>query len=301
MRHLKLLNFGSLNLDDVYTVAHFVQPGETAAAERMERFYGGKGFNQSLAAARAGAPVAHAGRIGKDGEILKQQLADAGADVRWVALGGTPTGRAIIQVDASGQNCILLYAGANREVDTAFVDTVLSQYGPGDILMLQNEISQLPYLLRQAHERGMRICLNPSPIDGELLACPLEHVTWLVLNEIEGNALSGRTDPQEIADSLLRRCPQSAVVLTLGSHGVLYRDRNTTASHGVYRVERVDTTGAGDTFVGYFMAGVYKGLSVSENLRQASVASSLAVSRKGASSSIPTLREVLHADLQPGA
>lgn len=296
---MKLLNFGSLNIDYVYAVDHFVRPGETIRADKMERFCGGKGLNQSVALARAGTPVCHAGKIGKDGAELRRVLADAGVDVTHVMENGDVTGHAVIQVDAQGQNCILLYSGANHDISTELIDTTLAEYGSGDILLLQNEINNLSYIMAKAHEKGIRIALNPSPINDDLLACPLESVTWFILNEIEGNALSGETEPEKIADRLLQRYPHCAVVLTLGRRGVLYRDACITETHGIYHIARVDTTGAGDTFTGFFLSGVCRGLPVAETLRQASVAASLAVSRKGASASIPTLPEVLQASLSP--
>lgn len=295
---MKLLNFGSLNIDHVYSVEHLVQPGETILSRKMEKFCGGKGLNQSIAIARAGCPVSHAGKIGTDGDVLIDLLSSSGVDTRQIKRSAEPTGHAVIQVDSSGQNCILLYSGANSDIDNDFVDSVLSEYGNGDLLLLQNEITHLPYIMRKAYEKGIRIVLNPSPVDENLLAYPLELVSWFILNEIEGHVLTGKTDPEEIADALLRKYPKSAVVLTLGRKGVYYKDSKVCARHGVYRVKPVDTTAAGDTFTGFFLSGICQGLSIQETLRRASIASSIAVSRKGAAPSIPTLQEVLDAGLE---
>lgn len=296
---MKILNFGSLNIDYVYSVDHFVNPGETLSSDKLELFCGGKGLNQSIAAARAGAPVFHAGKVGKEGGMLTDILNKSGVDITNAALSEKVTGHAIIQVDASGQNCILLHGGANTDIGEDFIDKVLSKFEPGDILLSQNEINNIPYLLKKAHERGLVIAYNPSPIDKNITSYPFEYVKYFILNEIEGNALTGKTEPQEIADELLRKYPKSAVVLTLGKHGVFYKDENESITYGTYKVKRVDTTGAGDTFTGYFLAGVYDGLDTKEILHRASIASSIAVSRKGASSSIPTLDEVLNADFEP--
>lgn len=293
----KILNFGSLNIDYVYQVEHFVRPGETLSSQSLQLFCGGKGLNQSVAAARAGAAVFHAGRIGKDGTMLAELLQGAGVDTTHVRVGDTMSGHAIIQVDSGGQNCILLHGGENRLVDETMADEVLADFGEGDILLLQNEISSVPAIMERARGRGLRIALNPSPADDRLASFPLESVSWFILNDLEGEALTGEQEPERIVSALLGRYPASAVVLTLGKQGVLYAKGTERLSHGIYAVPRVDTTGAGDTFTGYFLAGAAAGLPMEEVLRRASIASSLAVSRAGAAASIPELNEVLEANL----
>lgn len=295
---MKILNFGSLNIDYVYSVEHFVRPGETITADKLEVFCGGKGLNQSVALARAGAEAYHAGMIGAEGTMLTDMLSDAGADVSLVKTVDGATGHAIIQVDRSGQNCIIINGGANRRIDDAFIDSVLEKFDRGDILLVQNEISGLPYLMKSAHARGMRIAMNPSPLDGTIAQCPLDCVDWFLINEIEGEGLTGRKAPEDVAAELLARYPGSAVVLTLGKAGVLYTDDTQSCREGIYRVTRVDSTGAGDTFTGFFLAGVAAGLDIPETLRRASVASSISVSRKGAAVSIPSLDEVLNSNLE---
>lgn len=297
---MKILNFGSLNLDYVYSVPHFVRPGETVLSYRRQTFCGGKGLNQSIAIARAGAKVWHAGKVGHLGEDLIGCLEEAGVDTSLVLVDQSEeTGHTIIQVDPSGQNCILLYGGTNQQITLEEVDAAFCHCSAGDLLLLQNEINNIPDILEKAHNIGLQVALNPSPITKELLDYPLQYVKWFILNEIEGNEMTGKTDPADIAETLLYRYPRSAIVLTLGKKGVYYRDSVCTTRHGTYRVDRVDTTAAGDTFTGYFLSGIVKNLEIGENLRQASVASSLAVSRPGASPSIPLLNEVLHAALEP--
>ena len=214
----------------------------------------------------------------------------------YVLPSGQATGHAIIEVDASGQNSIILYGGSNLDISKEDVDTVLSHFSEGDILLLQNEISNLPYLLDCASRRGLRIALNPSPINESLPEAPLGKVSWLILNEIEGALISGETRTDRMAEALLAKYPDARIVLTLGKAGVQYLDRNTAAQHGIYDVKVVDTTAAGDTFTGYFMAGVAEGLQIAENLERASKAASIAVSKAGASTSIPYLDEVLAFD-----
>ena len=183
---MKILNFGSLNIDYVYNVDHFVQKGETISSSQMNIFSGGKGLNQSVALGRAGAKVFHAGRIGKDGEFLVEQLKEAGVNTDLVVVDeDCSTGHAIIQNDAEGDNCILLYGGANQRITKEQIDAALEQFDAGDYLVLQNEISNLPYLMEKAAEKQMKIVLNPSPMDEKIKALPLDKVTLFFVNEIE--------------------------------------------------------------------------------------------------------------------
>jgi len=295
---LKILCFGSLNLDLVYQVPHFVRAGETLSSLDFQQHCGGKGLNQSIALSMAGAEVYHAGCIGRGGEILKETLDRFGVNTELVEMKDCMNGHAVIQVDQSGQNCIMLYGGSNQMITPDFADRVLSHFSAGDIIVLQNEISSLDHILSAAHARGIQIALNPSPIDPKLTKMDLRNVRWFLLNEIEGAELSGESDPEKIADSLVRLYPESAFILTLGKRGVIYRDAKQSVSHGIYKVPVVDTTAAGDTFTGYFIACIAEGLTIAEALEKASVASSIAVSRKGAADSIPTREEVDHHNLQ---
>lgn len=290
----RILNFGSLNIDNVYTVAHIVMPGETVDSLEMEVFPGGKGLNQSVALARAGAEVYHAGKIGKDGAFLTQLLQSAGADVSFVETINGYTGKAIIQVEeGSGQNSIILYGGANRQMTELYIDQVLGAFSNNEILVLQNEINLVEYLLQKAAEKGMRIALNPSPIGEEMKQWDLRGVTWLLLNEIEGEALTGEKEPEKVTASLLERYPEMKIVLTLGKAGALYRDKDQLFHQGIYPTQAVDTTAAGDTFTGYFLAASARGDSPEKAMEEAAKAAAIAVSRPGAAVSIPTRQEVL--------
>lgn len=289
---MKVLDFGSLNIDHVYHVRHFAEPGETISADSLHDFAGGKGLNQSVAAARAGAQVYHAGCVGKDGSMLTRVLCEAGADVGCVRQSELMTGNAVIQVDGCGQNSIIVYGGANHDISREFVDEVLNRFSRGDLLLLQNEIAQIPYIMKRAYEKGMQICLNPSPVTEDLPEYPLEMVSYFILNEAEGKQLSGRQGEEKIAEELLRKYPGCRVLLTLGGRGAFYKDKTAEYRHGTYPVKIVDTTGAGDTFTGYFLAGIAAEKTVEESLHLASVAASIAVTRHGAAASIPTLREV---------
>lgn len=189
----KVLNFGSLNMDHVYQVQHFVSPGETLSSTKLQHFCGGKGLNQSIALARAGANVYHAGAIGMDGLQLKKQLEEDGADTSFLQIREElETGHAIIQVDETGQNCIILYGGANQSITGMQVDETLKHFEKGDIILLQNEINELKYIMEKAYQKGLRIFLNPSPCDEKIMELPLELVDTLLLNEVEGEQITGK-------------------------------------------------------------------------------------------------------------
>ncbi|MCL2539066.1 MAG: ribokinase [Oscillospiraceae bacterium] len=291
---MKILNFGSLNLDYVYSVDHFVREGETIASFAMNEFLGGKGFNQSIALARAGCSVYHAGKIGVDGGTLLERLKAERVNVNYLMTEDkTPTGHAIIQVDRNGQNCILLFGGANRTITCEEIDSVLANFDAGDLILLQNEVTNVEYIIERAHARGMRIALNPSPIDEDVVRMKaLHHVDWFILNEIEGFALTGKKLGEEICDVLGTKFPNARIVLTLGKLGVMYYDKKSFIKHGVYEVPVIDTTAAGDTFTGYFLCCVSDNRAVEESLEIASRAASLAVTKAGASDSIPVRKDV---------
>lgn len=296
---MKVLCFGSLNIDYVYQVPHFVGGGETLAAGSFSRFSGGKGLNQSVALARAGLKVQHAGAVGRDGLFLLEELREAGVRTDSVeVLEDVPTGHAIIQRTPAGENCILLYGGANRRITREQIGRVLSGFGPGDALVLQNEISQLPDLAERARERGLTVALNPSPMEEGLLPLfPL--ADYLLLNEIEAaQFLQSRGAPvpeagEALAAALAEALPFTAVLLTLGARGSLFTDGTRLVRQAALPVRAVDTTAAGDTYTGFFLAGVLGGQSVEWAMRYASAAAAIAVTRPGAAPSIPSREEVL--------
>lgn len=294
---MKILNFGSLNIDFVYSVDHIVAPGETISSTQLNVYPGGKGLNQSVALARGGAEVFHAGMLGEDGAMLRKTCEENHVDSSLIRTVRERSGNAIIQVSAKGQNSIVLFGGANRKNEKAYVDEVLSHFGAGDLLILQNEINLLDDVIERAAQRQMKIALNPSPYDDAVERCDLRKIHWLMMNEVEGSQITGEREPDAILERIQKKYPQANTVLTLGKDGVVYQTAQQRFYHGIYDVPVVDTTAAGDTFTGYFFAGIARGDSPRECLRIASVASSLAVSRKGAIPSIPWREEVLSADL----
>lgn len=290
---MKVLNIGSMNLDHVYTVDHIVEPGETQSSTQLQLFLGGKGMNQSVALAKAGVEVYQGGMIGADGGVFLDACWEYGIHADYIRTVDARTGHAIIQIDKNAQNCILLYGGANQALTEAYVDEVISQFDSGDILLLQNEVNLLPYIVDRGYAQGMKIVLNPSPFDDKLKAVDMTKISLFLLNEIEGYQLTGCREPDAIIDSIRERFPHAAVVLTLGSDGAVYADQSCKHFQPIFPVKAVDTTAAGDTFTGYFIAGLAQGMEIPDILRMSAKASSIAVSRAGAVPSIPYRDEVI--------
>ncbi|MBQ7715843.1 MAG: ribokinase [Clostridia bacterium] len=287
---MKVYNLGSLNVDYVYSVDHFVSAGETVASYKLERHPGGKGLNQSVAIARAGGTALHGALIGDGAGFLRDQLNDSGVDTSFMRREDGDPGHAIIQVDRNGENCIMLFAGTNRKLDRDYVKEFLSGASEGDILLAQNETNCIGEAFDEARSKGMKIAFNPSPFDDEIKNLPLGFVDLWFCNEIEGAALTGVTDPDAMCDEFIKMFPKSALVLTLGEEGSVYCDLHGKVRQSAYKANAVDTTAAGDTFTGYFLANLSKGVEFALDI--ASRASSVTVSRMGASSSIPYYDEL---------
>ena len=284
---MRVLNFGSLNVDLVYRVPRIVRPGETLTSRSVETFPGGKGANQSIALARAGIEVMHAGRIGSDGRWLLDLLREAGVDVRRIREGEGVTGHAIIQVDDSGENAIVLFAGENAGLTRADIDAAMAQCEAGDVLLLQNETNDVAYLIEAGHRQGLHVCLNPAPFSAEVRDYPLDLVDTLILNETEATSLTGECSAAAAMQVLASRGRAWEVVLTLGARGVMYRGSAGALVVPAWPVAVVDTTGAGDTFIGYFLSGRSEGLEVRACLELACRAAAACVSCLGAGNSIP--------------
>ena len=289
---MNVVNFGSLNIDHVYAVDHFCRAGETIHTKSYTQNAGGKGLNQSIAVSRSGQKVHHAGLLGPEGTRLAELLSGSGVDLRYLKHTDVPQGHAVIQVQPDGQNCIFLYGGSNQAVTPQEIDEVLMQLNAGDYLLLQNEIANLTYLLRAAARRGLRVVLNASPISDELLNADLSGVDWLVVNEIECAAMAGCGDAQAGYETLKQRYPSLGILLTLGSEGSVSWKDGTEVRQCAYPVKAVDTTGAGDTFMGYFVGCLVQGMERQTAMQYASMASAISVTRPGAAASIPLMDEV---------
>lgn len=292
---MRILNFGSLNIDHVYRVDSFVQPGETKHSKAYMINSGGKGLNQSIAAAKAGSEVFHAGIIGRDGGFLVEKLQEAGVNTSLARSSDEVSGHAIIQVADSGQNCILLYGGTNQMLTEEYIDQTLDSFGSEGLVLLQNETNLVGEIIEKASRRGLKVALNAAPYSAEVNNYPINKLDWLIVNEVEGSEVAQAPVDEHLLARLAEKFPKAGILLTLGSRGAQACQNGRSFAINSCKVKAIDTTAAGDTFSGYFLYGVLEGLTLPETLRLATTASALAVQRPGAADSIPTKAEVDHA------
>ena len=294
---MKVLSFGSLNIDYVYNVPHFIVRGETLAAKDLNTYSGGKGLNQSVALAKAGLEVFHAGAVGEGAKFLLDELESAGVNTKFIAqLENIRTGHTIIQRSDDGDNCIILYGGANQAITREQINNTLANFTKGDALVIQNEINEIEYLSQKAHEMGMIVAFNPSPMDKKIIPV-FSNADYILLNEIEAGQFLNQdvtsNKPEEIAARLREKLPDAKIILTLGVNGSIYSDKNLTCRQDAIRVKAIDTTAAGDTFTGFFLSGIFEGRSPEWAMNFAANASAIAVTRPGAAPSIPSRDEVI--------
>ena len=293
---MKILNFGSMNLDHVYQVPHFSLPGESLSVTELKTGPGGKGLNQSIAMAKAGAKVYHGGCLGDGGAMLQKLLEENGVDTSLLCPVAEAQGHAIIQVAPNGENSILYYGGSNRCVTEAQIEATLAPFTKGDLLVLQNEIVLLPEIIEKAFAKGLTILLNPSPFDEVLQQVDFGKLDWLIINELEAGFLTGSQDPDQAWEVLHGRYPRLSVVITLGGAGSrayqVHGDKVEKVCQDAFKVQAVDTTGAGDTFTGYFAAGLMRGDALEACMKTAAMAAAISVTRPGAASSVPMRAEV---------
>lgn len=283
---MSIINFGSINVDYVHRVPHFPQPGETLAATSFEKGLGGKGANQSIAIARAKGSVAHFGAIGQDDGWVLDQLKDAGVDVGKISVSKTPTGHAIIYVDDHGENNIVLNGGANQTFTNASIEGALADATAGDWLLFQNETNNADHALKIARQQGMKIAYAAAPFDAQSAASIIPQVDLIAVNEIEA---------QQLAQALGTSVDQlncDYVLVTKGEKGAELRTPSGAFTSTSFKVDAIDTTGAGDTFLGFFLAELDKGTPPETALKIASAASAIQVTRLGAASAIPSYTEV---------
>lgn len=292
---MKVLNIGSLNIDYVYAVDHIILPGETEDTGSRNVFLGGKGINQSCALAKAGVEVWHGGLIGEEGKLFLDACDEYGVNRSFIRTVDGPNGHTVIQIDKNAQNSILLFGGANQRFTREFIDEILDSFTGDDILLLQNEVNLLGYMVDRAYEKGMTIVLNPSPFNDKLKSVDMGKVGIFILNEVEGCQLTGQTHPEKILATMHALYPKARIMLTLGKDGAVYSDGEKKVYQPIFPVQAVDTTAAGDTFTGYFLAGLVEGLPMERILERSAKASSICVTRPGAVPSIPYRAEVMEA------
>lgn len=283
---MAIYNLGSINADHVYRVPHLPGPGETLAASSLQTGLGGKGANMSVAAARAGSHVVHIGAIGADGIWARNRLLEYGVDTRNILELSVPTGHAIINVDDAGENAITLFSGANQEVPEREIARVLSEAGTGEILVTQNETNGQLEAAKLGSKLGFRVCYAAAPFDAEAVKAVLPYLNFLILNAVEAEqletALGVPIDTLEIED----------IVITLGADGARWIGSGTDQHFDALKVDPVDTTGAGDTFTGFVLSALDRGLTMGQAISLAMRAAALMVTRMGTADVIPDLKEV---------
>ena len=284
---MAIYNLGSINIDNFYQVAHIPTPGETIAAGHMSVGLGGKGANMSVAAARGAARVVHIGAIGVEGTWTRDRLIEYGVDTRFI-IDGTRTGHAIICVAEDGENAITLFTGANHEITSDLIGSSLSEAQTGDIFVTQNETNAQAQACEMAKQLGLRVVYAAAPFDAGAVQAVLPHIDMLIMNQVEAdqltNALGLRPDQLDVQD----------VIITLGADGCRWFDNQMgrVHEHAAIPADVVDTTGAGDTFTGYILAGLDRGMPMEQAIRLASQAASIMVSRQGTADVIPDLKDI---------
>lgn len=276
--------FGSINIDHVYRLTHFPEGGETLTADAYAVGLGGKGANQAIAAAKAGAGVHFIGAVGEDGTWARKALADHGIGVDGVRISAEATGHAIIFVEPSGENCIVIHGGANRTFSPDDIETALGSARPGDWWLAQNETNLVARSMAMARRRGLRTAYAAAPFDAEAAAEVLPHLDALFVNEGEDQALRAH---------LPDASPPPLKIITLGARGaIIAKQGEPEIVVPAYKVEPVDTTGAGDAFTGAFLASLDAGLALESAGRIASAAAALSVMRAGAADASPSRAEI---------
>lgn len=285
---MSVFNLGSINVDHFYQLSHIPAAGETVSASSLSTGLGGKGANQSVAVARAGSGVEHIGMVGPDGTAIRAQLKADGVGVAHVGVAMAATGHANVHVDPQGENMIVIFPGANREQSLTLLKSALAEAGPGDVLMLQNETDLTGEAARAAQEAGLYVVYSAAPFEPEAARAMLDRVDLLVLNEVEAEQLS------EALGLPVDEIPVPGILITRGARGAVWRDQATGSETSVpaFPVTPVDTTGAGDCFVGYVVAGLDQGLERAAAMRLGAAASALQVTRHGTADAMPSRSEV---------
>jgi ribokinase len=287
-RPQRALCFGSVHHDVTYRVPRIVAEGETVRSTERSTRWGGKGLNQAIALGGAGAETCLMARIGHDAVGLHDVLRARNVSQNLLGVDNAePTGHAMVQLDAHGRNSIVVYPGANRTHDLETIDQVICGFSAGDLLITQNETNLAPEALRLAKGRGMTTAYNPSPLDEACSDVDLDVVDYLFVNEHEALALTGASSWKAALSCMVTAHPGLSVILTRGGAGATFSGNGKQIEMPAETVEVVDTTGAGDTFTGYFLAMLMRGETPRACLEIATRAASLAVGRPGAADAVP--------------
>ncbi len=283
---MTIWNLGSINADFVYAVPHIPAPGETLAATGRQVFLGGKGANTSVAAARAGAHVQHIGAVGHDGAWAIERLLEYGVDTQFIIMLDIETAQAMIAVDPNGENAIILHPGANAEIPQAVMQEALSVAQTGDWFVTQNETNLQRTGAMLAKKMGLKVGYLAAPFDSDRVQAVLEYLDFLILNQVEAAQLKAATgaDPSALG--------VTDVIVTLGADGADWYHNGAKHHFEAIPVTPVDTTGAGDTFAGYVLAGLDRGLPMAQAISLAMKAAAVMVTRHGTADAIPDLSEV---------
>lgn len=293
---MMVINLGSINVDHVYQVPHFVTPGETLASTGYAQLLGGKGANQSIALSHALAQtqgaVQHVGLINEAQCHIKQTLIKEGIDCRYLKVSEQPTGHAIIQVSETGENAIVLFAGANHDIQPSLIQQAIDDAPEHSWMLTQNETNSIGEAMRLAKEKGLKVAFNPAPMTDSVKRLPLELVDLFIVNEVEAEGIAGTANLDDIEAFFKAQYPHAEVIITLGKAGAVMLKGNDRIQVPAFIVEAVDTTAAGDTFIGFFLATYMQNGDAKKALTLACAASAIAVTRAGASPSIPNVEEV---------
>ena len=284
---MTVFNLGSINLDYFYKTPHLPRAGETLAALDFTAGLGGKGANQSVALALGGAKVVHIGQIHKDDEAHISLLASSGVDLRHIAKGDVPTGHAIVMIDAaSGENQIILMQGANSAMTHEMISAALDEAQAGDWALTQNETNLNDVFLHEAKQRGLKICYSAAPFLKDTLLTLRDIIDLLVVNEGEAEEI----------ETALAKPPEAwgigHVIITKGAEGASYFGTEGAFFQPSEKVKAVDSTGAGDTYLGFLLAQLSNGQTIKQAMAIASKAAGLQVTRYGTADAIPTLAEL---------
>jgi ribokinase len=284
---MTIFNLGSINLDYFYRLPHLISAGETLAADDFNIALGGKGANQSVALAKAGGDVFHIGAFGNKDELHLQELRNAGVNLEFVALLDMPSGHAIVMVDEkTGENQIILSPSANYNIEQVQIRKALQKANRSDWALAQNETCLVNPFLSLAKEQGLRICYSAAPFVAEQTAGLIPLTDLLIVNEGEAEALS------QFIEKDITKLGLPHLIITLGPKGARYIGEQGSFLVSPFNVTAIDTTGAGDTFLGYVLADLSDGQTMQQAMSHASAAAALQITRQGALPAIPSRSEV---------